>query len=422
MQNVKVTWIRHIQTLCTLIGSTDLRRFEASQNIGLIRDGSVLFSDESGEILAIGTTEEVTLIAQEYHRVTTIDAHGKTVTPGLIDCHTHLVFGGDRANEFAMRLQGATYGELMAAGGGIYATVNATREASVETLIATAKKRLGKMLSYGVTTVECKSGYGLDDPTEQKQLDVVAQLKKEVPTRLLSTYMGAHAIPKETTSTEYIGHIINNVFPVLKQRKDVDFIDIFCEKGVFSTQETKQLAQKATESGFGFRVHADELSDLGGGKLAAELGAKSADHLLMTSPESVDALAKSNTVAVMLPGTPHFLNMTERAPARALIDAGAAVAVATDYNPGSCNSDSLPWAMHLAALQMKLSPAEILTGVTHHASYSLGLEHQVGQLAVGYQADLVLWDMPSYEHLTYHVGSSLASSVWIAGELVYEAV
>ncbi|MDB5101385.1 MAG: imidazolonepropionase [Cyanobacteria bacterium RYN_339] len=404
------TVIVNIAELATLAGPNDQpRRRKDLGDLGLLKDAYVAIAD--GKVLATGT-------GAPPPAKTVIDASGCTVTPGLIDPHTHLVFGGTREAEFVQRLEGATYAEILAAGGGIHHTVTATRAATVEELVRSGRQRLKRMLACGTTTLEAKSGYGLELETELKQLIAVKQLAEEGPQEIIATFMGAHAVPKGVDGDVYTQQVIDEMLPEVARRGLAAYCDVFCEQGVFTPQQTERIGRAAKALGLGVRIHADELSDLGGGALAATLEAASADHLLMMGEQSVQALAKSNTVAVMLPGTPFFLGMAERAPARALIDAGVAIAIGTDFNPGSCFSESLPMMMTLACLHLKLTPAEALACVTINAAHSLGLANRLGSLEPGKQADLVVWDAPNHAHLAYHFGVPLVRSVLKRGEVV----
>lgn len=411
------TLVVNVAELATLAGPNDRpRRGRDLGELGLLADGAVAIKD--GRITAVGSTRDVTGRVDTDGATRVIDAAGCLVTPGLIDPHTHLVFGGSREVEFMMRLQGATYAEIMAAGGGIQNTMTATREASLDELVASGRKRLGRMLANGTTTLEAKSGYGMDLDTELKQLEAVAQLAAEGPQEILSTFMGAHVVPKGWEADAYTDYVIATVLPEVARRKLAHFCDVFCETGVFTPAQTERICLAAKELGMGVRIHADELSDLGGGALAAKLGAHSADHLLMMGEQSIAALAASDTVAIMLPGTPFFLNMAERAPARTLIERGVAIAIGTDFNPGSCFTESMPMMMTLAALHLRMTPAEALAASTINAAHALGLAGHVGSLEVGKQADLVIWDVPNHMHLAYHFGVQLTRHVIKRGEVV----
>jgi imidazolonepropionase len=347
-----------------------------------------------------------------------IDAGGGTVTPGLIDPHTHLVFGGTREAEFVQRLEGRSYAEILAAGGGIHHSVTATKAASLDELVAAGRKALQRMLANGTTTLEAKSGYGLDLETEIKQLEAIARLAAEGPQEIVSTYLGAHAIPKGTDGDAYAHFVVETVLPEVARRNLARYCDVFCETGVFTPAQTEKICEAARALGMGVRLHADELSDLGGGALAVKLKAASADHLLMLGDASIAALAQADTVAVMLPGTPFFLGMAERAPARELIARGVALAIGTDFNPGSCFSESMPMMMTLACLHLKMTPAEALVAATINAAHAIEAADRLGSLEPGKQADVVVWDVPNHAHLAYHFGVQLTRHVIKKGTLV----
>jgi len=348
-----------------------------------------------------------------------LDAAGKAVLPGFIDAHTHLVFAGDRADEFSRRLAGEGYLEILRGGGGILSTVRATRRASREELLRLGRKRLDAMLAHGVTTVEAKSGYGLDRDTEIRQLEVACELGCLHPVEVVSTFLGAHAVPEEYRGrpSAYIDFLIGEVLPEVAARGLARFCDVFCETGVFSPAEARRLLRAAADLGLGLKIHADEMSPLGGAELAAELGAVSADHLLHVSPAGIAALARAGVVAVLLPMTAFSLR-EPYAPARAILEAGGTVALATDFNPGSCYSESIPLLSALGAVALGLSAEEIVAALTLHAAAALGIADTVGSLEVGKQGDLVVLDAPSYRHLPYRLGVNLVETVVKRGEIV----
>lgn len=406
--------ITHIKELVTpTAGQVGPRRGGALEDLTVIPDGALVVT--GGRITYCGTTSGLPKGLGRDGNRQELCARGMTVTPGLIDAHTHLVFGGDRANEFAQRLKGASYADILASGGGIHQTVTATRRASFDSLLAQARTHLDQMLNHGTTTLEAKSGYGLELETECKQLQVIARLNQEGPLEIVPTFMGAHAIPPGEDADVFTERLIAEWLPLIASQGLARYCDVFCEQGVFSPAQTIRIFEAAQALGLGLRLHADELSDSGGGALAARMGAASADHLLMTSQESIRALAASDTIAVLLPGTPFFLGMTERAPARAMIEAGVAIALGTDFNPGSCFSESMPMMMTLAALQYRLTPSEALVAATINAAHALGVNDTVGTLEPGKQADFVIWDIPDHTHLCYHFGVSLARHVFKKG-------
>lgn len=351
-----------------------------------------------------------------------LDCAGKVVTAGLVDSHTHLIFAGARADEFEQRLQGVRYQEIAARGGGINVTVHQVRRSSKEELTALARPRLRRLLAFGVTTVEVKSGYGLTPADEIKCLEAIAELHAEGPWELAATFLGAHAVPPEFQDDRagYVDLLVNEMLPEVARRGLAEFCDVFCETGVFSLAESERILTRARDLGLRLKVHADELTPLGGAELAARLGAVSADHLLCISDAGIDALAASGTVATLLPGTAFFLGVPY-APARRLLERGVRVALASDCNPGTCPTENLPLAGAMACTQMKMLPAEALAALTTHAAAALGRQDRIGTLAEGRQADLVVWDVPDYRHLFYHFGVNHAWRVVKRGRVVWAA-
>jgi imidazolonepropionase len=339
-----------------------------------------------------------------------IDASGKVVLPGLVDSHTHLLFAGSREDEFEQRLRGRTYQEISAAGGGILATVKRVRAATKEELKALARPRLERMLRLGVTTVEVKSGYGLALANEIKCLEAIAELNAEGPWELVPTFLGAHAVPAEFRNDRngYLRLLVDEMLPEIARQGLAEFCDVFCEAGVFSLEESERILTRARDLGFRLKMHADELTPLGGARLAARMGAVSADHLLCIDDAGIDALARAGTVATLLPGTAFFLGMPH-APARRLIERGVTVALASDCNPGTCPTENLPLVGTMACTQMKMLPGETLEALTLHAAAALGRADRLGSIEVGKQADLVILDVPDFRHLFYHFG---VNHVW----------
>jgi imidazolonepropionase len=383
------------------------KRGRAMSDLGVIENGTVVVTD--GIISYVGRLPyEKAVDHPENYEI--IDASGKAILPGFIDSHTHLVFGGYREEEFAWRMRGDSYMSIMNRGGGIYNTVNATREASFEELKSAAKNRLDKMLAMGVTTVEAKSGYGLDKETELKQLRVLKELNAEHPVDIVSTYLGAHAVPKGYSESDYIDFMLKEVLPVVREENLAECCDIFCEKGVFSMEESRRFLLTAKDMGFKLKIHADEIVTTGGAELAAELNALSADHLLQASDKGIEALANSLTVATLLPCTAFSLK-EDYAKGRQMIDSGCAVALATDYNPGSSFTSSIPLTIALACIYMKLSPEEAVTGLTINAAAALGKADSIGSIDVGKKGNMIILEYPSYKFLPYHVGMNCVERV-----------
>jgi imidazolonepropionase len=361
-----------------------------------------------------------------------VDAGGALVTPGLIDAHTHLVFAGTRELEWQMRARGAGYLEVLAAGGGILSTVAATRAASDADLLSAARGRLSEMLANGTTTAEAKSGYGLEVATELRTLGLIHQLDVEGPVELVATYLGAHAVPAEYRdrpdgkgADEYVAHIVRDQLPLVGQQGIARFCDVFCEDGVFTPGQAARILSAAEHYGLKLRIHADELAPSGGAELAAELGCLSADHLGAPSEAGIAALvwaADSGypVVATLLPATSWFLGKRHFAPARRFVEAGIPVALATDLNPGTSPTVSLPLVMSIACVEMGLTPAEALVAVTINAAHSLGLGAEIGSIEPGKQGDLVVWDVPTVEQLPYWLGRRLARTVIKRGRVVLE--
>ena len=407
--------------LLTLAGvGTRPRRGDEMRDLGILRRGALAV--RRGKIVWSGPTGDLLTAVRPLAFCKVIDATGKTVMPGLIDPHTHLVFAGSRENEFAMRIQGKSYQEIAAAGGGINATVAATRVASKADLKAAARRSLDTMLMLGTTTVEAKSGYGLDVVNEIKMLEVIRELDEAGPANVIPTFMGAHEIPPEFRQhpEAYVDLVITRMIPMVASRKLARFCDVFCETGVFSVGQTERIFRAAQAVGLELRVHADELTDLGGAAMAARMKARTADHLLYTNDDGIRAMAEAGVIAVLLPGTAYFLHMQRYARARDMIAAGVPVALATDFNPGSCMTESLPLIMNLACTQMRMLPAEAITATTINAAWAIGEQDCVGSLEVGKQADVVVLDAPTHEHLCYHFGVNLVDTVVKNGKVVVE--
>ena len=406
--------IENIGELVTVAGTTRRGR-EAMRDIRVLSGpASVLIRD--GKIAYAGRSADCPTVESGVERV---DAKGHSVLPGLVDSHTHLVFGGFREDEFQWRLAGESYMSIMEKGGGIAATTTATREASAEELTEAALLHLRSMLRMGVTTMEAKSGYGLDKETELRQLEVAKRLDEMQPIDVISTYLGAHDIAPEYQGDPdgYIDFIIREMLPIVKERGLARNVDIFTEKNVFDLEQSRRLLTAARDMGFATKMHADEIYPLGGAGLAADLGCLSADHLLKISDKDIDKMAKSHTVSTLLPLTAFSL-MDDYAPARKMIDAGCAVALASDLNPGSCFSCSMPLMIALATIYMHMSVEEAVTALTINAATALGLQDEIGSIEEGKAGDVVILRYPSYKFLSYHFGMNIVETT-VKGGIPY---
>jgi imidazolonepropionase len=405
--------IHSASQLLTLAGG--FQRGQDLGRLGIIKDGAVLVGD--GQIAAVGTSRE--LRAAHPHEET-LDAGGCVVLPGFVDPHTHLIWAGDRAAEFELRLQGKTYLEILAAGGGILSTVRATRAASLDELLAQTRPRLRDMLAHGTTTAEAKTGYGLEIASELKLLEALLALAAEGPLDLAIAFLGAHAVPPEFKGDPegYTDLVCVEMLPAAREwwlanapQRPLPFVDVFCETGAFNLGQSRRILETARELGFPLKVHADEFDNLGGAALAAELGAVSADHLVATSPEDIAALAGSDTVAVALPCTPFGLAEARYTPAKAILEAGGLLALASDLNPGTAWGGNMQFTIALACRYMQLTPAQAIAAATINAAAAIGLDHRVGSLEPGKQADLLVLNVPDYRHLGYRFGSNLVKTV-----------
>ena len=412
----KPIWIKHAAQLATLASDVKgPRSKEAMSDLGLIEDGSLWIED--GIIQAVGTTAELEKIySEKEHAAEIVNAVNHLVTPGLVDPHTHMVYGGSREHEFEMRLQGAAYMDIMNAGGGIHATTRMTREATKDELIEQTSRRLDSFLAHGVTTVEGKSGYGMNLETELKQLRVMKRLQEQHMIDIVPTFMGAHAVPPEYKGreNEFVDHLIRDMLPLVAEEKLAEFNDVFCEKGVYTPEQAERILEAGKQFGLIPKIHADEIEPYGGAELAAKIGAISAEHLLKASEAGIKAMAKSGTIACLLPATALYLR-EQAAQGRKMIDEGVSVAISTDCNPGSSPTTSMPLVMNLACISMRLTPAEVLTAATYNAACAINRQEQVGSLEIGKQADIVLWNTKSYQELQYLFGVNHVKSVWKKG-------
>ncbi len=414
--------IKNASELVTCSGFAAKRGADMAE-LHIISDGAVII--KAGRIEAVGTTEDIEAklgkTGADLSGFDVIDAQGKAVLPGFVDSHTHFVFGGYRAEEFAWRLRGDGYMQIMQRGGGIVNTVKATQKADANELLQSGIKRLDSMLSFGVTTVECKSGYGLDKDTEIKQLEVINHLDGIHYIDIVPTFLGAHAVPAnfKGREDEFIEFMVEEVMPVVAERKLAQYCDIFCEKNVFSVEQSRRYLSKAKEMGFKLKLHADEIVQLGGAELAAELQATSADHLLQASDEGIRQMAKAGVVAILLPGTAFSLKEAY-ARGRFIIDSNCAVALATDLNPGSCFTESIPLIFALATLYMGITTEEAVSALTINAAAALDRADAIGSLDAGKQGDLVVLEYPSYKFIPYHIGVSTVEKVVKNGNLVFD--
>ncbi len=403
------------------------KRGAAMTEVGLIPDGAIAIAE--GQIVAVGPSADLRagVTARQ-----TLDAAGKVICPGLVDPHTHVVYAGDRVNEFELRIRGASYMELMAAGGGIASTMRATRAAPLEQLVAESRPRLEVMLALGTTTVEIKTGYGLDTASELKMLQAIHLLASSSPLSLVPTFLGAHAVPPEYQgrTDEYVDVVVEEMLPAIRDwrleilRLNLQsptsnlFCDVFCEANVFNREQARRVLEAGLALGLAPKIHADEFVNLGGVSLAVELGAVSADHLDVTSAAEIAQLAQSNTVGVVLPAVNFNLGSAHFASARTMIDSGVALALATDINPGSAPCPSMPLVMAIACRYQRLTPAEALNASTINAAYAIGLGERLGSLEVGKQADLLILNAPDYRHLAYQFGGNLVERVIKRGQLI----
>ncbi len=406
------TLIKNIGVLVTPMGNT-AKAGEEQGKLSVLHDAYICIEDGMITELGTGLSDDVEMVTE------TIDACGKLVTPGLVDSHTHLVFGGWREHELALKRRGVPYLEILSQGGGILSTVKMTRAATEEELADKAEMVLKEMLALGVTTCEAKSGYGLDKETELKQLRVIRELGDRQAVELVPTYLGAHAVPTDyKENREAYLQLMEELLPQIAEEGLAEFCDVFCETGVFTPEESKRILLAAQRLGIRSKIHSDEIDAIGGTEVAGEICAVSAEHLIAINGSGIKALAKGGTVAVLLPATSFYLNKAY-APARLLVEAGVPVALASDFNPGSCPGFNLQLVMNLGCWKSGLSPEEVLTAVTLNAAAACGRADRIGSVEVGKQADLVIWDAPNLEYVFYRFGENLANTVIKKGKIQY---
>ena len=399
--------------LVTLSGPKRPRVGTELSELGIIRDGGMLIRD--GKIERVGPSDE---IEKNVGDAEVVDAGGRVVMPGFVDAHTHLVFAGNRLDDFERRARGETYEQIAKAGGGIWSTVEKTRAASELDLLAQAKKHANWFLRCGTTTVEAKSGYGLTLEDELKILRVMRQLKEEVPLEIVPTFLGAHAVPRELSPDEYLDVVVTEMLPRVTAEKLAEFCDVFCERGYFNIDQSRKILSAAKKLGLSLRGHVDQLTNSGGAKLMAEMGATTADHLEQTDEQGIAALKKANVQPVLLPGSVYALGSSRYPRAREMIEAGLAIVLATDFNPGSSPTPSMPMVLSLACTQMKMSPAEAITASTVNAAYSVNRGDRIGSLEPGKLANFVIFDCEDYRELAYWFGMPQTHSVYVRGECV----
>ncbi|ERJ12654.1 imidazolonepropionase [Haloplasma contractile] len=404
----------NISQLVTVSGNEGLRCGQEMREVEIIENGYIVV--HNGTFLEVGCGDVPKHYINDHTKM--IDASGLTVTPGLIDSHTHLVHGGSREHEFEKKLSGIPYLDLLKQGGGILSTVKATREATFTELYKKATKSLNTMLLYGVTTIEAKSGYGLNLENELKQLEVAKKLNDDHPIDITSTFLGAHAVPEEykNRKEDYIKEVLE-MLPIIKERKLADYCDVFCEEGVFTIEESRHILNAAKNQGFKLKIHADEIVAQGGATLASELECVSADHLMASTDQDIENLVRNKVVANLLPQTSFNLNKTY-ANGRHMVDMGCGISLSTDYNPGSSPSENMQLVMQLASIKMRLHPKEVITAVTKNAACSINQEAQKGSIEKGKEADFVIFDAPNLDYLLYHFGINHVKDVFKNGKQV----
>lgn len=410
--------IVHASELVTLRGPRRARQKSEMSDLAIITDGAIAVVD--GAIVEAGRTDSV-LRDYDSTGIERVDASGQVVMPGFVDCHTHLVYAGSREFELDLKAKGKTYMEIMQEGGGIFRTVADTRAATASELFRESARRLESMISHGSTTIEAKSGYGLDRDVELRMLETIRKLANDYPVTLVPTYLGAHAVPREFEGRpdEYIEFMIGEVMPEVARKKLAEFCDVFCEKGVFSADQARKVLLGAKGLGMKLKIHADELAPTGGAELAAELGAVSAEHLTKPSDDGIMAMARRDVIGALLPGTPYSSMSKDYADARRLVDLGVPVALGTDLNP-NCWNESMQFTISLACHKMRMTPSEAVTAATINAAAAVGLDKKVGSLERGKRADVIILDVPTHAHIPYRFGTNLCSRVVKGGKTVWE--
>jgi imidazolonepropionase len=408
---VKTLAVLHVSQLVTLAGPKRPRLGRELSELAIIPNGGMLIRD--GRIDVVGPSIEIEKNARDAE---VIDARGKLVLPGFVDAHTHLVFAGNRLDDFERRARGDTYEQIAKAGGGIWSTVEKTRAASEADLLVEAKKHADWFLRCGTTTVESKSGYGLTLEDELKILQVMKRLNQETPLEIVPTFLGAHAVPREMNTDEYVDLVINEMLPRVTSEKLAEFCDVFCERNYFSVEQSRRILMAAKRLGLNLRVHADQLSNSGGARLAGELKATTADHLERTDEQGIAALKCGAVQPILLPGSVYALGSTCYPRAREMMEAGLAVVIATDFNPGSSPTPSMPMMLSLACTQMKMSPAQAISASTINPAYSLGRGDQIGSLEPGKLANFAIFNCEDYRELAYWFGVPLTHGVYIKGK------
>lgn len=412
----------HASQLVTLSGPTRPRVGKELSELGIIRDGGVLIRD--GKVENVGSSDEIEKILNAlsiqdpvaHGDFEVVDLGRRVAMPGFVDAHTHLVFGGNRLDDFERRARGETYEQIANAGGGIWSTVQKTRAASEDELFQFAKKRVDWFVKCGTTTIEAKSGYGLTLDDELKILRVIRRLSVETPLEIVPTFLGAHAIPRDTSVDEYLDVVINEMLPRVAKEKLAEFCDVFCERGYFDVEQARRVLTAAKMLRLKLRGHVDQLTNSGGARLMGELGATTADHLEKTDEDGIAALKKANVQPVLLPGSVYALGLKEYPRAREMIEAGLAVVLATDFNPGSSPTPSMPMVLSLACTQMKMSPAEAISAATINAAYSLDRGNNIGSLEPGKQANIAVFDCDDYRELAYWFGLPQTNAVYVKGD------